>query len=303
MEPFLWLDASLDMERYCLASSELTAVINAQGAELCSLRDKGKTELLWQAGPEWPRYAPHLFPIVGSLRNDTFRHQGQEYKLKRHGFARDRQFSWGMRMPSSCNLFLTDDEETRKSYPFSFRFNIDYVIIDNGLSITYTVTNTGDIVLPASMGAHPAFRWPLKEESKNKHRLVFSRPEVGRVRQLHEGLLSSDPLTGPINGQVLNLHEGLFTNDAIIFENPASKNLSYTASDGTGLRISWDKGFRELALWSPPGGDFLCIEPWHGTASPVDFDGEITQKPGIMLIPPHESRKATYSIEILSAAQ
>jgi hypothetical protein len=47
-----------------------------------------------------------------------------------------------------------------------------------------------------------------------------------------------------------------------------------------------------------PGADFLCIEPWHGTASPVDFDGEFRDKPGLMLIPPGERRVLTLRIRL-----
>ena len=50
--------------------------------------------------------------------------------------------------------------------------------------------------------------------------------------------------------------------------------------------MSW-YGFPQLGVWSKPGGvPFLCIEPWHGFASPVDFDGEFTDKPGLMHIVP-----------------
>ena len=47
-------------------------------------------ELLWQAGPVWPRHAP-IFPIVGRLKNDELRHRGKLYPMTRHGFARDRK--------------------------------------------------------------------------------------------------------------------------------------------------------------------------------------------------------------------
>ena len=48
--------------------------------------------------------------------------------------------------------------------------------------------------------------------------------------------------------------------------------------------MSW-RGFRELGVWSKPtGAPFLCIEPWRGYASPVGFDGEFSDKPGLMHI-------------------
>jgi galactose mutarotase-like enzyme len=62
--------------------------------------------------------------------------------------------------------------------------------------------------------------------------------------------------------------------------------------------MSWD-GFRELGIWSKPGGaPFLCIEPWHGFASPADFDGEFSDKPGLMHIAPSATRSLSYRIRV-----
>ena len=61
--------------------------------------------------------------------------------------------------------------------------------------------------------------------------------------------------------------------------------MRYTAPGAPAIEVAWE-GFRQLGLWSRAEGDFLCIEPWHGTASPSDFDGEFLDKPGLMLLPP-----------------
>jgi galactose mutarotase-like enzyme len=79
-------------ETHTISAGGISATIKADGAELCSLRTPDGQELLWQAGPVWPRHAPWLFPIVGRLKNDELRHRGQSYKLTQHGFARDLQF-------------------------------------------------------------------------------------------------------------------------------------------------------------------------------------------------------------------
>ena len=52
-----------------LKNGELTAAIDAMGAQLTSLALGGK-EYLWQADPAvWGKHAPILFPIVGSIRD------------------------------------------------------------------------------------------------------------------------------------------------------------------------------------------------------------------------------------------
>ena len=95
------------------------AVIARQGAELTALRLRGR-DLLWDAGPLWPRHAPLLFPVVGALAGDTLRHRGAAYPMPKHGFARDRAFDWQGWSETACALALRDDDRTRAAYPFPF---------------------------------------------------------------------------------------------------------------------------------------------------------------------------------------
>ena len=53
---------------------------------------------------------------------------------------------------------------------------------------TFTVANPGREVLPASVGAHPGFIWPLVEGlDKDAHMLEFAEPETAPVRRLDGG--------------------------------------------------------------------------------------------------------------------
>jgi galactose mutarotase-like enzyme len=285
-------------DRHGFGTSGLTAAVLARGAELCVLRDSTGRDYLWAAEPVWPRHAPVLFPIVGRLRDDTLVHNGQSYRLTQHGFARDRLFSWVERSAAGCRLALTDDAQTRAMYPFAFRFEIAYAIAETMLEVTYTVTNTGEEVLPASMGAHPAFRWPLVPgEPKQAYALTFDADETAPLRGVSGGLLTPADRPSPIAGRRLALNEALFAADALILEHPASRSVRFAAANGPSLTVSWD-GFEQLGLWSRAGGDFLCIEPWLGMASPADFAGEFTRKPWLMLIEPGESRSAVHRITV-----
>lgn len=286
------------MDRHILSNGMLSATIKADGAELCSLCDASGNEMLWQAAPVWPRHAPVLFPIVGRLKDDTLRHEGKAYRMTQHGFARDRRFAWLNRSATSCRLALHEDAETRAIYPFAFRFEVAFALDDDALVTTFTVANPGRKVLPASVGAHPAFIWPLMEGvEKSAHSLEFAEAEPEPVRRLDGGLLRPDPVPTPIIGQTLPLDPGLFDADAIIMPEPVSTSVRFTANGAPTVEVAWE-GFRQLGIWSRAGGDFLCIEPWHGTASPTDFDGEFLDKPGLMLIPPGERRSLSMRIRL-----
>jgi galactose mutarotase-like enzyme len=287
-------------DRHVLSSAYLTVTVKADGAELCSLIDAADQELLWQAGPAWPRHAPVLFPIVGALRDNALHHAGHRYDMGRHGFARDRRFAWLERSATACRLALHDDGQTRAHYPWPFRLELAYALDDDALTVRFTVTNTGREVLPASCGAHPAFQWPLGEDvAKDAHTLEFDQPEPAPIRRLNaEGLLLPQPQPSPIEGRLLRLDPALFDADAVILDQVASRSLRYGAPGTPTIEVSWE-GFRQLGIWSKPGTDLLCIEPWFGTASPADFAGDFVAKPGLMLIAPGEKRSMSYRIRVV----
>jgi galactose mutarotase-like enzyme len=287
------------MDRHVLSNGTLSAAIKADGAELCSLRNAADEEMLWQALPAWPRHAPLLFPIVGTLKDDTLLHEGKRYRLGRHGFARDRRFAWLARGATACRLVLHDDAETRAQYPFAFRLEVAFTLADDMLEMQLTIANPGRVTLPASAGAHPAFVWPLADDiDKRSHRLEFAQPEPAPIRRLQaDGLIKTAPVPTPIADQTLALDPALFDADAIIMDRLASDSVRYTAPGAPTIEVSW-QGFRELGIWSRPGGDFLCIEPWCGIASPEDFAGEFRDKPGLLLIPPGDRRTLTMRIRL-----
>ena len=271
-----------------LSAGRLSVTVNPQGAELSSLRCDG-VELLWQAGPAWRRHAPVLFPIVGRLAGDTLRHRGLETRLTQHGFARDRAFTVVERQRDRCVLSLEDDASTRAAYPFRFRLVMEFRIEDEVLVVDHRVENPAETDLFASLGAHPAFRWPLADGiAKEAHRIVFEADEDAPLLRLVDGLIVAERVACPVRDRVLALSEGLFAHDALIFEAVASRSVRYEAPGmaAPAITVSW-VGFSSLGIWTKPA-DFVCIEPWSGRADPVGFTGEFADRSGIMRVAPGE---------------
>ncbi|MCO6403970.1 aldose 1-epimerase family protein [Aurantimonas endophytica] len=290
-------------ERHGISAEGISAVISDHGAELVSLRDAAGEELLWQAGPEWPRHAPVLFPIVGKLAGDALRHQGREYPLGQHGFARDRRFAWIERAADRVVLRLVDDAETRTMFPFPFLLDVTFAITGDMLTVTSRVANPGDAPLPCGVGAHPGFRWPLADGiGKTDHVIEFDAAESGIALSVEGGLLGeAKPL--PFDGRTLPLTEALFERDALVMPDVASRSVRFLAraEDGSVVRaltVAWD-GYKDLGIWSKPGGaPFLCIEPWYSMASPVGWNGDFADKPGILVLAPGESRDFAWSVQL-----
>lgn len=285
--------------RIQLVSEQLQVTIKQQGAELCSLSTPDGTELLWQADPGfWPRHAPLLFPIVGKLAKDTLVHQNQPYPLTQHGFARDLTFELAKADNDYTSFLLRSSEQTKEHYPFDFELMVNYTLNDAKLHVDYCLRNTQATPLWASIGAHPAFKWPLSGEDKNGHRIQFSHDEPEDIRQLNDGLLSHTTLPSPIKNKQLTLNERLFEGDALIFDRIKSREVTYEGPGSLTIRLHF-ADFPYLGIWKKPGANFICIEPWQGLASEVDFNGEFAEKTGVVELPSYGERWWRHTIEII----
>jgi galactose mutarotase-like enzyme len=253
-------------------NEHLTATIKPFGAELCSLKNRGGEEFIWQAGSAWAKHSPVLFPIVGQLNNNTYRVGGQEYHLPRHGFAREREFSLIETADHHAHFLLQADRTTRLIYPFDFRLMLDYRLTGKTLRLTYIVENNGGVPLPFSLGAHPAFNWRRTRDMS----LIFACVEPAPIRRLNDGLLSDRLFPTPVIGNLLPLSDALFLDDAIIFDHIQSRGVQFGK-----LHVAWCDAMPYLGLWTKPGADFLCIEPWAGYSDPAGFSGEFKDKPGV----------------------
>lgn len=133
------------------------------GAELSSIWDKKlKRELLWQGDPTvWSGRSPLLFPVVGKVKDDRYTYHCQSYAMEKHGFARHSQFLPVSQTPQEMAFILRQNEDTLRCYPFPFTLTVSYRLLDVGLQIRYDVENTGERLMPFSLGAHPGFNCAL----------------------------------------------------------------------------------------------------------------------------------------------
>ena len=276
-----------------------TALVSTVGAEPRSFRDVHGQEYLWQAGPEWPRYAPILFPVVCRVVDDELVVNGVPYPMTQHGFARDLTWSVQTVTADAVTLALSDTEETRRRYPFRFTLTVTYQVDDRGLSTTYAVRNDSVESMPFQLGSHPAFRWPLREDDeKDAYSVVFARPQAPHIRRVEQTLLRPEVHPSPITPEgVLPLKEDLFRDNAVVLDTLMGTELLYQSREGRGVRLTWD-GFTQLAIWSPTtGAELLCIEPWRGLPAPLDAQGEFGDRPDVETVDPGRSTCFSYRVE------
>jgi galactose mutarotase-like enzyme len=273
-----------------LRSTSWTAAIDPHGAQLSILRDAAGQDLLWDGDPAfWSGRSPLLFPIVGALNDGHFQWRGKRFALPRHGLARTRRFNLLHAGENEAAFRLQADASTLLVYPFHFELDVIYRLDGDAFEMQAIVRNAGGEPMPASIGFHPAFRWPLSSASRDAHRITFEHDEPAPIRRLDaHGLLTQASHPTPVRGRQLALDDSLFRDDVLIFDQLRSRQLRYGAEPATnaepGLMIEFD-GATHLGLWTRPGAGFLCIEPWRGVADPVGFTGEFDTKPGVFVVP------------------
>lgn len=298
-----WKISEEAVGRLNIASHEMECEIAALGGELVRLHHRVWGDLLWPGIPNiWENSSPLLFPIVGRVRDGRITLGGQSFAMLPHGFAKDSHFVVLEKTDSVCCVILQDSALTQGSYPFQFRLEIRYQVQGARLSVLATIVNPSDVPLPASFGFHPGFRWPLDPTlRKTDYFIKFDSDEELIVSRISDGLLSNDTSTIALVNHKLPLDESLFDKGAMILRNLKSRKVLFAPNEkSVALGVSFD-GLPQLGLWMRPGGDFLCIEPWHGYSDPVDFVGDFHRKPGIMIIPAGCAKKFQVDIDVLAA--
>lgn len=296
-------EARLPENRFVIRSASLTAQIDPMGAELWSLTDPQGREMMTDADPRWwTGHAPLLFPFVGRSREDVYRLGGHAFPMPQHGFARRECFALEEQAPDHVLLRLEADAATRTVYPFDFRLDMRFAIEGATLRMTATVGNRGEARMPFSFGYHPAFAWPLPfGGAVEDHRIVFEKPEPAPIRRVgaEPGLIARDSEASPVEGDTLAPTYAMFEGDALIWDDLASRSLTWGVPGRPHLKIDFpDTPW--LGLWQKPGAHFLCVEPWAGMADPVGFTGDVWDKPGIMALLPGESRSFRMDVTLVA---
>ncbi len=265
----------------------LRVAIHPRGAELQLLENKktGKSYLWTGDSAWWGKFSPVLFPIVGSLKDNTYYYNGKAYTLPRHGFARDRSFVAEKTSTVTANFNLQDDAGTRSVYPFSFSLDLYYQLVNDRLSLRYTVQNKGAGRLWFSLGAHPAFALPPRgveaPQAFSRHYLEFDTSTSLRRFTLENGLVSPRTETVALPDRRLYIRKELFAKDAMVLKDIPDTCICLRADlHPYGVEFRW-KDFPFFGIWQPAGAPFICLEPWCGVADQVNHNQDITQKEGI----------------------
>lgn len=260
----------------------LTVEINPFGAELFSIKNNEGYEYLWQGNPDvWSGRAPVLFPITGGLIDDEFIYEGKAYNLEKHGFAKNSDFEVELVEENKAVFLLKNNDILRKHYPFEFEFRVIFTLNKNSLVVEYKVDNIDNKDIYFSFGAHEAYSCP---GGLNGYYVEFEKDTPLARYHVTGNFMNGNSTPVLMDGNKLYLKDEFFEKDAIILPNIDS-NKVWVKHVNNKHTVEVDfTGFKNLLIWTKPGAEYLCIEPWNGLPDYLGFDKTIENKKDIITV-------------------
>jgi galactose mutarotase-like enzyme len=278
------------------------ARIAEMGAELKSLMNLSTgQEYMWNGDPAWWNgSAPVLFPVIGGLKAGEYRHEGKSYKLPSHGFARGSEFAVTHTGGDSAELALLSSAKTREGYPFEFLLAVSFQLERAGITVRYSVTNTGIARMYFSIGSHPAFVVPFAGGVLENYYVLFEQEENLERWFFKDGMVTAGKTEEVFeNSRALSLSRTMFDQGIMIFKHPVSREFTIANSRNSHAITVATDGVPYVGIWSKPGAPFLCIEPWHGIPDMSDTSGNIVDKEGILSLEPRAAFRTGYRVQIV----
>ncbi|MBN3854186.1 aldose epimerase [Paraburkholderia sp. Ac-20340] len=282
------------------------------GGRLLSWHLHGASIIHWPDAADWTQPAlvrggnPLLFPFIARHRVDGrigfWRDaQGVVREVPLHGFARDLPFAAQVDEDgASVRMTLKDSAATQAGYPFRFRFEAVYRLVDEAtLEVSLITTNTAEVSdakdssdarMPYYAGHHFYFALPHTQRGEAtltlprnvyRHQLAdgtTTEPQAGATRYAFDDpqivdrfhCIEGEPET-PVRIDIPTLNRSI----EIDLKRPDS--------------LPW----YAVTSWTlAPDADFYCVEPWLG------LPDAIHNGLGLRWLAPGQSETATLRIAV-----
>lgn len=295
---------------FTLENDELLVTVARRGAELTRIYDKkADREVLWCAETSvWNRHAPVLFPFVGKCYEGAYVHDGKEYGMTPHGFARDMDFEPLLCDMDECWFRLKDTPETYEKYPFHFEVEIGHRLEGRTIEVMWKVANRDSGEMLFMMGGHPAFQVP---EGKNIYDFTFEFNRRGcREGQFTDCLHYLAPNANGYEKEELQgnlklsegrvpLTKGFFDTALTYMFDEAQVSSVSLMVDGSPYVTLECSDFPYLGIWTMEATHpFVCLEPWYGICASDGYKGELKDRRGIISLPGWENWQKSYQIRV-----
>ena len=253
---------------------------------------------------------PILFPFPNRIRNGTWQFEGETYQFDKapespttiHGLLLNQPYQVESHTADEngaklvCSLNAQDFPEITRQYPFPFKIEITYTLKDTVLTMGVAIKNTGTQNMPMGFGIHPYFSVDLGTEA-DASQAVITVP-AAKYWELDEILVPTGEqheVTGTLdlqNGQPFSQLklDHVFTDVQLV--EGVSRCLIENRDTGYGMVMESDAQFRELVVYTPPGRDAICFEPYTCPTDAINLEARGIPA-GVIVLAPGETFSGT----------
>lgn len=282
-----------------LENQNYSVKVHTKGAELKSFtRKKDHYEVIWQGDEAyWKRSSPTLFPFIGAIKNNHYYLNNKEYPMTRHGFVRDVDFELIEKRENFLSFAYESNEKTKEMFPFAFELRINYLLVENQLTIEYVLKNLSNETMYYNLGGHTAYNFDMGSGNCS---LIFEKEEHKKsgTFDLETGLRLDQNIDLLNKERILKMSYDLFKYDTLLLKDLLSEYLILDqGEEQPKIKITFG-AFPYLALWTPKA-PFLCVEPWNGVTDDLNHTGHIEEKRGVQKLEGHCKKVLETKIEII----
>ena len=187
---------------------------------------------------------PILFPICGNLEKQSL-FGDNFFDLMQHGFARDQEWNYKFnQLKNTLCLTLSDNETTRKYYPYFFELKIEITFSIATLIFKIEIFNKSNHIMPVNFGLHPYFN------ISDFHNIKFIDYAQCCVNQKNNNIMKTENL-------LKNSSEGI---DLLMYSSGKTSFIDYGLKRK--ITLIHPSPFDISVIWSDPPRKMLCVEPW-----------------------------------------
>ena len=231
-----------------------------------------------------------LVPYSNRIRGGRFVFEGRNIELPPnfgdhphsiHGVG--WQAPWRV-VEASAGTLVLEYRHQADAWPFDFSARQHFALNDSGLAVTVELVNEGEARMPAGIGLHPYFpRTPMTRVQANAEEMWRVDDEVMPVERVMPPR-DRDPNAGIAADKVAldNVFSGW--DGTAVIEWPERR---------ASLKIAADEAFGFFVLFTPPGEDFLCVEPVSHVTDAFNMAEAGAADTGMRVLDPGESLVGT----------
>ena len=257
---------------------------------------------------------PILFPFPNRVRCGAWQFEGETYQFDKppdsptsiHGLLLNRPYQVESHVADASGATLVGTLDSRefadigRQYPFPFTIGITYTLKNAALSMGVSIHNAGDRNMPMGFGIHPYFRVGLSPDANAQAALV--KVPAASYWELDEDSLPTGrrlAATGALDLRDGRPFAGL-TLDHVFTDvqgeaGGVSRCVIENRDTGHGMVMESDAPFRELVVYTPPGRDTICFEPYTCPTDAINLEAKGIPA-GVIVLAPDETFSAAVRV-------